>query len=93
MTMSRPLRIEYEGAWYHLMNRGRLSDRIFESRSDYLMFLDLLKEAAELWDVGISAYCLMSNHYHLLIHTPRKRKKRGQKGSSLRLPYDVCSDK
>jgi REP element-mobilizing transposase RayT len=53
------------------MNRGRRSDRIFENRNDYLMFLDLLKEAAELWDVRISAYCLMSNHYHLLIHTPR----------------------
>ena len=71
MTMSRPLRIEYEGAWYHVMNRGRRSDRIFESRNDYLMFLDLLKEAAELWDVRISACCPMSNHYHLLIHTPK----------------------
>ncbi len=69
--MSRPLRIEYEGAWYHVMNRGRRSDRIFEVRNDYLMFLDLLKEAAELWGVRISAYCLMSNHYHLLIHTPK----------------------
>jgi len=65
MTMSRPLRIEYEGARYHVMNRGRRADRIFESRNDYLMFLDLLKEAAELWDVSISAYYLMFNHYHL----------------------------
>jgi len=71
MPISRSLRIEYEGAWYHVMNRGRRSDRIFEVRNDYLMFLDLLKEAAELWGVMISAYCLMSNHYHLLIHTPK----------------------
>ena len=69
--MSRPLRIEYAGAWYHVMNRGRRSDRIFEGRNDYLMFIDLLKEATELWDIRISAYCLMSNHYHLLIHTPK----------------------
>ncbi len=69
--MSRPLRIEYDGAWYHVMNRGRRSDRIFEDRDDYQMFLDLLKDAIELWDIRISAYCLMSNHYHLLIHTPK----------------------
>ena len=37
--MSRPLRIEYEGAWYHVMNRGRRSDRIFEGRKDYLLFI------------------------------------------------------
>ena len=69
--MSRPLRIEYEGAWYHVMNRGRRADRIFEDPNDYQMFIDLLKDTTELWDVRISAYCLMSNHYHLLIHTPR----------------------
>jgi putative transposase len=69
--MSRPLRIEYAGAWYHVMNRGRRSDRIFEDRNDYMMFIDLLKDATELWDVRIAAYCMMSNHYHLLIHTPQ----------------------
>jgi putative transposase len=69
--MSRPLRIEYEGAWYHVMNRGRRSDRIFEDRNDYLMFIDVLKEAAELWDLRIAAYCMMCNHYHVLIHTPQ----------------------
>ena len=69
--MSRPLRIEYEGAWYHVMNRGRRSDRIFDDRNDYQMFIDLLRDATELWDVRIAAYCMMSNHYHLLIHTPK----------------------
>lgn len=69
--MSRPLRIEYEGAWYHVMNRGRRSDRIFDDRNDYQMFIDLLKDATELWDVRIAAYCMMSKHYHLLIHTPK----------------------
>ena len=53
------------------MNRGRRSDRIFEDRNDYMMFVDLLKDATELWDVRIAAYCLMSNHYHFLIHTPK----------------------
>ena len=49
----------YEGAWYHVMNRGRRSDRIFEARKDYLLFIELMKDATELWDVRIGAYCLM----------------------------------
>lgn len=65
------MRIEYEGAWYHVMNRGRRAERIYGSRQDYLQFIELLKESAELWEVKISAYCLMANHYHLLIHTPK----------------------
>ena len=68
--MSRPLRIEYEGAWYYVMNRGRRYEDIFSERSDYGMFIDLLKETAEMWNINISAYCLMPNHYHLLIQTP-----------------------
>ena len=77
--MSRPLRIEYEGAWYHVMNRGRRSDRIFDGQHDYQMFIELLKDAIELWDVRISAYCLMPNHYHLLIHTPKGNLSRSMR--------------
>ena len=68
--MSRPLRIEFPGAWYHVMNRGRRSDPIFLNRKDYLLFLELMKEIKELWNVNIAAYCLMTNHYHILIQTP-----------------------
>ena len=68
--MSRPLRIEYPGAWYHVMNRGRRSESIFSGPSDYYRFIDLLSESCEMWNVRISAYCLMPNHYHLLIQTP-----------------------
>jgi len=68
--MSRPLRIEYPGAWYHVMNRGRRSEAVFTDRNDYRLFLDLLEEASELWNIKISAFCLMPNHYHLLVHTP-----------------------
>ncbi len=68
--MSRPLRIEYSDAWYHIMNRGRRGERIFSKSKDYESFIELLQEAVDLWDVRISAYCLMSNHYHLLIQTP-----------------------
>ena len=68
--MSRPLRIEFPGAWYHVMNRGRRRELVYEDDADYHGFIAVLQEAARLWDVGISAYCLMPNHYHLLIHTP-----------------------
>lgn len=68
--MSRPLRIEYPGAWYHVMNRGRRSEVTFPEHKDYYRFIDLLIESCELWNIRISAYCLMPNHYHLLIHTP-----------------------
>ncbi len=68
--MSRPLRIEYPGAWYHVMNRGRRAESIFLDKEDYHRFLVLFKESSELWNVGIAAYCLMPNHYHMLIQTP-----------------------
>lgn len=69
--MSRPLRIEYPGAWYHVMNRGRRGENVFSGKQDFEIFITLLKEAAELWDVQVSAYCLMSNHYHILLQTPQ----------------------
>ena len=68
--MSRPLRIEYPDAWYHVMNRGRRREMIFADKNDYEMFVELLKDASDMWDVNIAAYCLMPNHYHLLLQTP-----------------------
>jgi len=68
--MSRPLRIQYPDAWYHVMNRGRRGEEIFEGKKDYDAFIDLLKDIVEDYKVNIAAYCLMSNHYHLLIQTP-----------------------
>ena len=68
--MSRPLRIQYRGAWYHVMNRGRRREEICLENNDYLAFIDLLQESAQMFNVGIAAYCLMPNHYHLLIQTP-----------------------
>lgn len=68
--MTRPLRIQYPNAWYHVMNRGRSRTKIFHAPEDYLAFIELLREASFLWKVKIAAYCLMSNHYHLLLQTP-----------------------
>ena len=65
--MSRPLRIQYPDAWYHVMNRGRRSEKIFETKEDYLGFIDLLEELTAVFNANVAAYCLMSNHYHLLV--------------------------
>ncbi len=68
--MSRPLRIQYPDAWYHVMNRGRRGEKIFTTKEDYWSFVDLLEELDEVFNVKIAAYCLMSSHYHLLVQTP-----------------------
>ncbi len=74
--MSRPLRIIYEGAWYHVMNRGRRGEKIFRSDDDFLAFIDLVKESSTMWQFRVSAYCLMSNHYHILLQTPQANLSR-----------------
>jgi len=58
------------------MNRGRNRAKIFCSREDYVAFIELLKDASSLWQVRIAAYCLMSNHYHLLVQTPEANLSR-----------------
>jgi len=68
--MARPLRIEYEGAWYHVMNRGLARQTIFFNDKHREIFLELLAEISYRYRIEIHAYCLMSNHYHLLIRTP-----------------------
>jgi len=68
--MSRPLRIQYPDAWYHVMNRGRRGDNIFQAKEDYLTFIELLKELNEVFKIRVASYCLMTNHYHLLVQTP-----------------------
>ena len=64
------MRIEYPGAWYHVMNRGAGRKGIFLSDRDRHSFILLLKEISETFHMEIHAYSLMGNHYHLLIRTP-----------------------
>ena len=68
--MARPLRIEYPGAVYHVMNRGQARQKIFRTPADYETFLQVLGETHVLWGVEVLAYCLMGNHYHLCLRTP-----------------------
>lgn len=68
--MARPLRLQYPDAWYHVINRGRRGENIFTDAQDYKGFIGLLQETRSMWKIRIAAYCLMSNHYHLLVQTP-----------------------
>ena len=77
--MSRPLRIEYPDAWYHVMNRGGRYEDIFEEKKDYSVFLELLQEAIDIFHIKIAAFCLMQNHYHLLIQTPEANISRSMR--------------
>ena len=68
--MSRPLRIDYPNAWHHVMNRARRGAGLFVEKADYQQFINLLQETAVLFNVNVAAYCLMPNHYHLMVQTP-----------------------
>ncbi len=67
--MARPLRVEYEGACYHVVSRGNHREVVFEDTSDCELFLDKLVEFADIYAVVIYSYCLMPNHFHLHIRT------------------------
>ena len=69
--MSRPLRIQFNGAVYHVMNRGAARQTTFVDDEDYQAFLNTLAEAHRLWGIEVFSYCLMKNHYHLCFRTPK----------------------
>lgn len=68
--MARALRIEYEGAYYHITSRGNEQKAIFKSNRDREKFLEYLESASERYQAIILAYSLMDNHYHLFLQTP-----------------------
>ena len=67
--MSRPLRIQFPGALYHVTARGNRRGSIFEDDEDREAFLRILAQAMDRFDAQVLAYCLMGNHYHLVLHT------------------------
>jgi len=77
--MARPLRLEFEGALYHITSRGDRREDIYESDRDRELFLKVLGEVCEGYNWVCHAYCLMSNHYHLLIETPDANLSKGMR--------------
>ncbi|MBI9086628.1 MAG: transposase [Desulfobacterales bacterium] len=68
--MARPLRISFEGAFYHVTSRGNERKAAFKSKRDREKSLEYLESTTERYTVVVHAFCLMDNHYHLLIETP-----------------------
>jgi putative transposase len=79
LRMARQLRIQYEGAIYHLMSRGDRREEIFRDDLDQKSFLQSLGVACQKTGWQVHAYCLMSNHFHLVVETPRANLVEGMK--------------
>jgi REP-associated tyrosine transposase len=77
--MARKLRIEYPGALYHVMNRGDRREAIFKDDKDRELFLETLGQACEKTGWQVHAYCLMPNHFHLVVETPQANLVAGMK--------------
>jgi putative transposase len=77
--MARKLRVEYPGAIYHVMNRGDRREPIFKDDQDRRRFLSTLGEMCDKTQWQIHAWCLMPNHFHLVLETPRANLVAGMK--------------
>jgi putative transposase len=75
--MARPLRIEFTGATYHVTSRGNERRDIFRDDADRYAFLAFLGQAVRRFSWSVTAWVLMSNHYHLVIQTPQRNISRG----------------
>ena len=74
--MARSLRIEYEGALYHVTSRGNERKKIFFTPRDYEKFLEYVSDAQRRFGFLVHCYVLMTNHYHMMIETPHKNLHR-----------------
>jgi len=77
--MARPLRVEFAGAVYHVTARGNGGQDIFDDDTDRLKFLEVLGSTVERFAWICHAYCLLPNHYHLLVETPEANLSRGMR--------------
>jgi REP element-mobilizing transposase RayT len=75
--MTRPLRIEYPGALYHVTARGDGREAIYLNDADREDFLSVLGSVVRRFNWRSHAYCLMGNHYHLLLETPEPNLSQG----------------
>ena len=83
--MARPLRIEFAGALYHITARGNARQNIYLTDEDRQRFLALVHRACDRYQWQCHAYCLMSNHYHLLIETQTPTLSKGMSKSKGRI--------
>lgn len=77
--MARPLRLEFSGAIYHLTSRGDRREAIYEDDTDRLQWLEVLSKACERYNWRVHAYCLMDNHYHVLLETADGNLSKGMR--------------
>ncbi len=77
--MARPLRLEFEGALYHVISRGNARQKIYRADADYQQFLKILGGVTERFAWIIHAYCLLNNHYHLLVETSQPNLSAGMR--------------
>jgi len=77
--MARKLRIQYPAAIYHAMNRGDRREAIFADDADRRRWVETPKEVCQKSGWQVHAYCLMSNHFHLVIETPQANLVAGMK--------------
>ena len=77
--MARPLRVEFSGAIYHLTSRGNTRQKVFFTDTDRELFLDTLSQVVSRYGWICHAYCLMANHYHLLVETPKANLSLGMR--------------
>lgn len=89
--MARPIRIDLAGGWYHVTSRGNERKAIYHHDRDRLHWLELLEEMTASYGVRIHAYVLMSNHYHLLLQTPRANLSRAMQW--LNVSYSIWFNK
>jgi len=77
--MARPLRVEFDGAIYHVTSRGNAREDIFDDDGDRKAFLETLGKVVNRFNWLCHAYCLMDNHYHLVVETPQANLSKGMR--------------
>jgi len=77
--MARPIRLEFAGALYHVTARGDRQEDIYETTNYRICFLDVLSDVCDRYNWVCHAYCLMDNHYHLIIETPDANLSKGMR--------------
>lgn len=89
--MARPIRIEFSGALYHVTSRGDRREAIYEDDADREQFLSVLADVVRRFNWVCHGWCLMSNHYHLLVETPDANLSKGMR--QLNGVFTQCSNR